>query len=108
MNAKLIGQRIKSAREAKKLTQEQLAEIVDLSPMHISVLERGQKPPKLETLINLANALGVSGDYLLQDLIAQSKEVPAQEVTTLLNAVPAEEQKRILQMIRAYVESYSK
>ena len=47
MDAKKIGRRIKAARDAKKLTQEQLAELVDLSPMHMSVLERGHKPPKL-------------------------------------------------------------
>ena len=43
MNQKAIGRRIKNAREKKHLTQEQLAELVDLSPMHISVIERGAK-----------------------------------------------------------------
>ena len=43
MNQKAIGQRIKKAREKKQLTQEQLSELVDLSPMHISVIERGAK-----------------------------------------------------------------
>ena len=56
LNQKAIGQRIKKAREKTHLTQEQLAELVDLSPMHISVIERGAKPPKLETLVNIANA----------------------------------------------------
>ena len=57
MNQKAIGRRIKTARENKRLTQEQLAELVDLSPMHVSVIERGVKLPKLETLINIANVL---------------------------------------------------
>ena len=65
MNEKAIGRRIKAARESKKLTQEQLAELVDLRPMHISVIERGVKLPKLETLINIANILDVSADVLL-------------------------------------------
>ena len=60
MNQKAIGRRIKEAREKKQLTQEQLAELVDLSPMHVSVIERGVKLPKLETLINIANVLNVS------------------------------------------------
>ena len=55
MNQKAVGRRIKTARERKKLTQEQLAEMVNLSPMHVSVIERGVKLPKLETLINIAN-----------------------------------------------------
>lgn len=107
MDSKPIGRRIKLAREAKKLTQEQLAEIVDLSPMHVSVLERGQKPPKLETMIKLANMLGVSGDYLLQDVITHSKVLPATEITLLISSLPENEQNRILQSIRAYVEAYS-
>ena len=44
-----IGSRIKVARERKHFTQEDLAAIVDLSPTHISVIERGVKPPKLAT-----------------------------------------------------------
>ena len=39
MDSKLVGQRIKSAREAKNLSQEDLAALVDLSPTHISVIE---------------------------------------------------------------------
>ena len=40
-----IGTRIKAARERVHLTQEQLAEIVDISPTHMSVIERGVKTP---------------------------------------------------------------
>ena len=69
MNQKAVGRRIKTARERKKLTQEQLAEMVNLSPMHVSVIERGVKLPKLETLINIANILDVSADELLQDVV---------------------------------------
>lgn len=39
MDLKAIGRRIKIAREQKGLTQEALAELVDLTPMHISVIE---------------------------------------------------------------------
>ena len=108
MDTKLIGRRIKIAREAKKLTQEQLAEMVNLSPMHVSVLERGQKPPKLETLVKLANILDVSGDFLLQDVIDHSKTIPATEVTLLISSLPEHEQRRILQAVRAYTDAISK
>ena len=43
MDLKAVGQRIKSAREAKNLTQEELAALVNLSPTHVSVIERGLK-----------------------------------------------------------------
>ena len=44
---KAVGLRIKTAREAKGLTQENLAAIVDLSSTHISVIERGYENCKI-------------------------------------------------------------
>ena len=41
MDKKAVGCRIKAAREAAGMTQEQLAGLVGLSPAHISVIERG-------------------------------------------------------------------
>ena len=74
MNLKAIGSRIKAAREKKGLTQEALSEILDLSPMHMSVIERGAKPTKLDTFVRIANALDVSADELLQDVVEHSTE----------------------------------
>ena len=105
MNQKAIGQRIKRAREKNQLTQEQLAELVDLSPMHISVIERGAKPPKLETLINIANALGVSTDTLLQDVIDNRIKAVSSEAADLLVQLSPEEQRRVLSALRAYVDA---
>ena len=51
MDLKAVGQRIKAAREAKNLTQEELAGLVNLSPTHVSVIERGLKVTKLDTFI---------------------------------------------------------
>lgn len=106
VNQKAIGQRIKRAREKKQLTQEQLAELVDLSPMHISVIERGAKPPKLETLINIANALGVSTDTLLQDVIDNHIKAVSSEAADLLEQLSSEEQRRVLSALRAYVDAW--
>lgn len=62
MDLRAIGARIKAARERAGITQEDLAAELEMSPTHISVLERGLKAPKLETLVNIANALHVSSD----------------------------------------------
>ena len=105
MNEKAIGRRIKAARESKKLTQEQLAELVDLSPMHISVIERGVKLPKLETLINIANILDVSADVLLQDVVKNQTKLYASEASTLIIQLPREDQRRVLAALRTFVET---
>ena len=105
MNQKAIGRRIKTARENKRLTQEQLAEYVDLSPMHVSVIERGVKLPKLETLINIANVLDVSADVLLQDVVNNQVKLCASEASELVSQLPREDQKRVLAALRSFVES---
>jgi transcriptional regulator with XRE-family HTH domain len=105
MNQKAIGRRVKAAREKKQLTQEQLAELVDLSTMHISVIERGVKLPKLETLINIANVLDVSADVLLQDVINNRAEFFSSEASALINKLPQEDQRRVLAALRSFIES---
>ncbi|MBP0964495.1 MAG: helix-turn-helix transcriptional regulator [Oscillospiraceae bacterium] len=65
MNLKEIGSRIKSERKYKNLSQEKLAEMINVSPHYIYEIERGTKAMSLETLINLSSALNISTDYLL-------------------------------------------
>lgn len=104
MNQKAVGQRIKTAREKKKLTQEQLAELANLSPMHVSVIERGVKLPKLETLINIANILEVSADELLQDVVNNQTRLCATEASDLIERLTQEDQRRVLAALRSFVE----
>ncbi len=104
MDLSAIGGRIKAARERKKLTQEDLAAIVNLSPTHISVIERGVKPPKLITLVNIANALEVSADMLLQDVVVCSQEGVSNELVSAIMSLPDPERARMLKAIRALME----
>lgn len=60
-----IGERIKTARERAKVTQEILAERIEVSPQYISDLERGVVGISIPTLKRLCGALGVSSDELL-------------------------------------------
>lgn len=104
MDAASLGTKIKTAREAKGWTQEYLAEVVDLSPTHISVLERGVKPPRTETLVNIANALGVTADYLLMDSLDATSAVASAELENLLSGVTPKERQKILNIVRIMVE----
>lgn len=60
-----IGHRIKLLRKSKGITQEQLSEIIDVSPHYIYEIERGLKQMSLETFISITHALNTSADYLL-------------------------------------------
>ena len=99
-----IGARIKAARERVHLTQEQLAEIIDISPTHMSVIERGVKTPKLDTFVRIANALGVSTDALLQDVVVPANESILAELSVRIGRLPQKDQDRILNAIRALTE----
>lgn len=59
------GERIRTAREERKLTQEQLAERIEVSPQYISDLERGVVGISLATLKRLCLELGISSDRIL-------------------------------------------
>ena len=104
MDLKAVGQRIKSAREAKNLTQEELAALVNLSPTHVSVIERGLKVTKLDTFVAIANALDVSADTLLIDVVAHSVTGVTNELTGKIEKLPIKEQKKIIKVIHTLLE----
>ena len=104
MDLKAVGQRIKAAREAKNLTQEELAALVNLSTTHVSVIERGLKVTKLDTFVAIANALDVSADALLIYVVTHSVTGVTNELSDMIGKLPKDEQKRILNAVRALVD----
>ena len=82
---KLIGKRIKIARIKAGYTQEHLAELVDLSPTHLSNVETGSTRVSLQSIINIANALSVSVDELLCDSIIKSDNQFRSELAEILS-----------------------
>jgi transcriptional regulator with XRE-family HTH domain len=62
-----LGSRIKEERTKSRLTQEKLAELVGCNDSYIGQIERGNKNPSLEMIVNIANALNVTVDFLLAD-----------------------------------------
>ena len=104
MDARAVGQRIKAAREKKGLTQEELAARVEISPTHVSVIERGTKIPRMDTFVAIANVLEVSADSLLVDVVDHAGESAASELSGLMENLPREEKERILKVVSAMVE----
>jgi len=65
-----FGIRLKELRTKKKLTQLQMAEILDTSKSNISKYEAGSVEPNLETLVKISRYFDVPVDYLLKNEIA--------------------------------------
>ena len=103
MNWQAVGVRIREARKAQRMTQDKLAAVLGMSAPHISALERGVKPPSLETLIQIANVLEVSADMLLQDVVNQSTLGAASELSKLLLNQEPELRRKILRVVQVMI-----
>jgi transcriptional regulator with XRE-family HTH domain len=68
----IIGRRIKTAREEKGLTQEKLAEHLDVSIAYISKIERGKTPINLDRLSEICFVLEEAPTYIISGASDQS------------------------------------
>ena len=63
-----IGENIKYYREAKHLTQKELANMIDVNPCTISRYELGLTTPRKKTIENIAIVLNIDENYILNDI----------------------------------------
>ncbi len=96
-----IGKRIKKNRLSRGITQEVLAERVNVSIPHISRIENGFSSPSLQTLVDICNVLGITIDDLMQDSLLAAKphmnkrleellvDCTATELNFIANVIPA-------------------
>lgn len=73
---KLLGERIKRLRKSRNLTQEQLAEMIDIAPRNLSRIEVGESFVTAETLEKLLFSLNVTAEELFAyEHIRETKEL---------------------------------
>ena len=63
-----FGKRLKILRLDKELTQLELAEILDMSPNFIGMIERGERNTTVENVFKIARALGIKPSNLFEEL----------------------------------------
>ena len=85
----------------KKLRQEDLAEKAGLSTNYIGAVERGEKLPSLETFIILVNALGVSADMVLSDVIETGYLVRSSMLNEKIEKLSEEDRARVYDVLEA-------
>ena len=64
-NIQKLGMMIKKARTRKGLSQEALAELLDVSATHVKHMESGHRKPSVELLFTLAKLLSMSVDEVI-------------------------------------------
>ena len=105
LDYKAIGKRIKIARIKADLTQERLAERINISPTHLSNIETGTTRVSLSTMISIANALSVTSDDLLCDSIVMAKAQFEKDIALLLEDCDEYEIRIVKDMIASLKES---
>ncbi|WP_125588155.1 helix-turn-helix domain-containing protein [Companilactobacillus jidongensis] len=103
-----VGGNIARERHAQKMTQEQLAELSDLTINYLSKIERGvAKQLSANTLNKISKALGVTMDSLMngEDIKTSEKFGPnLRQLTKFLNNLENEQgerlSKRLLEVIK--------
>lgn len=69
-----MGAIFRAARNSMDLTQEQVAEKIDITPRYLVALEKGEKSPSLEKMLLLARLLNIPGDALVHPDLANPNE----------------------------------
>ncbi|WP_326975317.1 helix-turn-helix domain-containing protein [Caproicibacter sp. BJN0012] len=103
MDRKSIGRRIQAYRETAGMSQEELAEKLGLSTIYISTIERGVRTPSLEVFVDIVNALNVSADLLLVDVLRNGYKIKASKLSEEIDTMTAEDRERVFKVIEAMV-----
>lgn len=105
MNNEVIGKKLKALRKTKGLTQQNLADMLNIQRATVCNYELGRRSPHLTELQRIASALGVSLEYFgvspneAQDLIARAKIVFDDE------KIPHEEKANVYkEIMRLYLD----
>lgn len=108
LDYKAIGKRIKIARIKADLTQERLAEAVQVSPSHMSNIETGSTRVSLTAIVAIANALSVTVDDLLCDSLTKSRIQFENDIAETLEDCDAYEIRMIADMAQSLKDTLRK
>lgn len=97
-----IGANIQTARERAGYTQERLSEILNITPNHMSAIERGASGISLESLQKLCRILGVSADFIIFGAVELDSE--GQHIARQLASIRPEYRAQINKMLSALLE----
>ena len=99
----LIGLRIKTMRQSRRMTQSDLAKAIDQSPSSITMYETGRRRPDFETLEALADVFNVSMPSIVGDENDYEIDPQIRIVSGIMENMSEEQKKQIVAIVRAVV-----
>ncbi len=103
LDYKGIGKRIRYYRKLRDMSQEHLAEQIEISTTHMSHIETGNTKASLQVVTNIAQALDVKVDMLLFDDTKSSNYV--YEIEDIIKTSPIKEQKILFNALKSIKEA---
>ncbi len=97
---KVIGRRMRRIRKVNRITQEKLAQMIDVSVPYISKIENGKTTASADIIVRLTQALHTSADAILCLEKEDSNTNYADIFSKLIKQCSAEEADQILEIIR--------
>lgn len=97
----LLGERIKELRKSRKMSQEALAEKIDVDPKHVSRIEVGKSYPSLDTLEQIALALGVELKEMFEFAHLHARADLTKDLHLMLKEADDEKLKTAARVLRA-------
>ena len=104
MEVKGLGKRINMVRKDRGFTADRLSELCNINATYLRQIEGGIKMPSLPVFIAICNALKISPDYLLQDVLVENEVSKIKELAELWESTSPSEQEIATAMIRAVLE----
>lgn len=104
MERKKLGKRINMVRKDRGFTADRLSELCHINATYLRQIEGGSKMPSLPVFIDLCNALKISPDYLLRDMLAENEVSRIRELAELWENTSPSQQEIATAMIRAVLE----
>ena len=87
---KLLGEKIKRMRKKRRLTQEQLAEMIEITPRNMSRIEVGESFVTAETLDKIIKALGVSAEILFSYEHIRDEDTLVEEIYKYIEKIKSD------------------
>ena len=97
-----VGLTIQEMREEAGYTQEKLSELIEITPNHLSAIERGASGVSLETLRKICRILGVSADDILFGKREESRR--SEFLARQISEVPEECKPQVDKVISGILE----
>ena len=95
-----IGQKLKDERNRTGWTQEEVAEVIGITPAFVGHIERAERSMSLDTLIHFCNLYKITIDYLLSDTLPSQQDNISSQIAGMLKTKSVEQQAAILDILR--------